>query len=741
MPTQHLKRLAKQFVPYSVRHYLRAKQKQLRRVFRPLDPIPPYDVVYVLTIVGLCGGIRVIMEHVSRLRARGYRVGVFAVCGDTDWFPREVPVHYFGSNAELQRHLNAFRGIKVATWYETAPMVAASLRGRDRGYYMVQDIEESYCHDDEQKRRVAATYRLGLQTLSEGFWVERQLRERFGLDPIQVRIGVDLDTFQPRGGTRRPQQIMTQARTWSGGVGAGNRIKGWDIALGVIHRVWARNPRTELLTFSIEESPVFPEGLPHQHFQRPSDRVLSELYSTAGLYLLTSRHEGFGLTPAEAMACGCPVVATRAHGNEEFCIDGETALTADPGDLERLTEHCLLLQNDPSFAAELAERGRRFIQEYTWDRVIDGLEREFFKRPSTPEIVLHQVDSMPASGEPEATAAQSNPADRVTQIMQISPEELRRRIPLSDVEYPPLDLEGEAGCDFTLVIPTVGAAHKVMECVSSCRRHLTPGTRLEVVIVDDGCPDADSLEVLREAARDGEFELRENGQNLGFSAAVNRGLRGARGEFILVCNNDVQFDRPWVEAVREAFASDPLVGIVSPRLLYPDGWTIQHAGTEKAPGHLAYGHSHHRAAAELPEAKTSRYVWYATGALMAFRRSTLQRLGGLSTAYGLAYEDLDYCLRAWLMGIRVLYWGEFAARHQEGGTRGASDEQKKARPLVWLQREEAGRAFFHRKWAPMQNVEDLGPFLRFSATGSSELPDRSASPMLAANHGWIRRRD
>lgn len=705
MPSQQFKRIAKQIIPYSIRNYLRTKQKQLRRAFRPLDPVPHYDLVYVLTIVGLCGGIRVIMEHVSRLRARGYRVGVFAVCGDTEWFPRDVPVHYFGSPAALQKQLNAFRGIKVATWYETAPMVAASLRGQDRGYYMVQDIEESYCEDEEQKRRVAATYRLGLQTLSEGFWVERQLRERFGLNPIQVRIGVDFETFQPRGGVRKPQQIMTQARTWSGGVGAGQRIKGWDISLAVIHRTWARNPKTELLTFSIEDPPVFPETLPHRHCKRPTDRELSELYSTAGLYLLTSRHEGFGLTPAEAMACGCPVVATRAHGNEEFCIDGETALTADPGDLDRLTEHCLLLQNDPSFAAELGERGRRFIQEYTWDRVIDGLEREYFK-PERP------VDlPVPVSA-----------AERVTQIMQFSPEELRRKIPLTDIEYPDLNLNDPPDFDFTVVIPTVGSAQKVMECVTSCRRNADPGSRLQVVVVDDGCPDAAALEVLREAARDGDFELRENGQNLGFSAAVNHGLRKARGAIILVCNNDIHFDRPWMAAVRRAFEHDPLVGIVSARLLYPDGWTIQHAGTEKAAGHLAYGHSFHRAPAELPAAKEPRYVWYATGALIAFRRATLQRLGGLSTGYGLAYEDLDYCLRAWLMGVRILYWGEFTARHQEGGTRGATEEQKRSRPMVWYQREEAGRAYFHRKWAPMQNVEDLAPFLRFSATGSSFLP-------------------
>jgi GT2 family glycosyltransferase len=693
MSVRLLKRLAKRVLSHQTRHFLRKMQKDLRRPARVPTP-DRYDIVYVMSEIGLGGGPRVIMEHVSRLRARGHRAAIFAVAGESAWFPKHVPVHLFGSASELRRHLSRVRGIKVATWHETAPMVAATLQNGDRGYYLVQDIEEWYAASPAERDAIQRTYRLGLQPLSEGLWVEGQLRERFGLDPIQVRIGLDFETYRPRGGERRTQQIMTQARTWSGGVGAGNRIKGWDIAQAVIHRTWAANPKTELRTFSIEDAPPFPEALRHEHHQRPSDDGLAELYSTAGMYLLTSRHEGFGLTAAEAMACGCPVVAMRAQGNDEFCIDGETALTADPGDIERLTRHCLRLQREPEFAAELARRGQRLIREYTWERVIERLEAEF-------------TNSAPPAELP------ANPEMRMGEVIQRSPEELRRMVPLADVEYPNLALDAEPDCEFTVVIPTVGAAEKVAECVSSCRRFAGDAS-VQFVVVDDGTPDAAAVDVLQEAAGELGFELRRNGQNLGFSAAVNHGLRGARGELMLVCNNDVRFDRPWTDAVRSGFASDPLVGIVGARLLYADGMTIQHAGTDKLPRHLEYLHAHQNEPAELPAAKVSRPVWYATGALVAFRRPALRRLGGLSTAYGLAYEDLDYCLRAWLMGVRVSYAGEFAARHQEGATRGATPAQKRARPLVWMQREEAGKAFFHRKWAALQFVEELAPFLRYS---------------------------
>lgn len=690
---KHLARGVKPFVPFAIRNQLRGMQKKWRVKNLRREP---YDIVYVQTVVGLCGGVRVILEHASRLRARGHRVAVWCVCGDASWFGRETPIVPFESVENLRRALAGFRGVKIACWHETASMVAESLRPGDRGYYLVQDIEEWYSETPEQLTAVRKSYQLGLKPISEGLWVERQLRQRFGLDPIQVHIGLDLETFRPRGGDRRPNQIMTQARTWSGGVGAGNRIKGWDIARKVIERNHELNPNSELLTFSLEDRPRFAESLQHEHFKYPSDDELAEMYSKAGLYLLTSRHEGFGLTAAEAMACGCPVVATRADGNEEFCIDGVTALTADPDDVERLARHCVRLQTEPEFASELAAAGRQFIMQYSWERVIDRLEAEFAR-----------TDQPIGLSQPELRLEKLN-------------------VPIAPMEYPDLNLPGVADFDWTVVIPTIGSVEKVVECVSSCRKFAT-GRRVQFVVVDDGCPDPMVREVLREASEELSFELRFNHQNLGFSAAVNRGLRGARGRFALVCNNDIQFDRPWPEAAETAFA-DPKVGIASARLLYPDGRTIQHGGTAKVPGQLMYVHAHHRQPADTPSALLETPVWYATGALMAIRRETLQELGGLSTGYALAYEDLDYCLYAWLRGVQIRYCGQFAARHQEGGTRGSTEIQKRARPLVWLHREDSSRAYFLRKWGAFQHLDDLNMFISAVEQAKAQPRAKDVSP-------------
>jgi glycosyltransferase involved in cell wall biosynthesis len=353
----------------------------------PIEPPRPRQVLniaYVLKSAGLCGGVRSALEQASRLGRRGHNVTVFFINDNADWFDRSVNCIRMPDAATLIRELAKFRGIKIATWYETAPWVAESLRPGDRGYYLVQDVEESYVTGPNGASEVHDTYRLGLRPLTISRWIERQLRDRFGLDPVLHSIGLDHDVFQPQLIARLPHLLLTQCRTWSGGGEAGEWLKGWDTAAQVIGRLHESDLSMELATFSMEQRPVAPRSLRHRHYHEPSDATLARLYSQAGVYLLTSRHEGFGLTAAEAMACGCPVVATRADGNEEFCVDGQTALLADRDDVHTLAEHCRRVMSDPELAAELSRNGRAAISAYTWDRVIDRLEQAFLDETIAP---------------------------------------------------------------------------------------------------------------------------------------------------------------------------------------------------------------------------------------------------------------------------------------------------------------------------------------------------------------------
>jgi len=76
-------------------------------------------------------------------------------------------------------------------------------------------------------------------------------------------------------------------------------------------------------------------------------------------------HEGFGLTPLEAMAAGVPVVAVRSAAVEEVCGDAvEYVGAGDPAELERAVRR---LHEDPAHRDALAQRGRQRAARYSWE--------------------------------------------------------------------------------------------------------------------------------------------------------------------------------------------------------------------------------------------------------------------------------------------------------------------------------------------------------------------------------------
>jgi glycosyltransferase involved in cell wall biosynthesis len=70
--------------------------------------------------------------------------------------------------------------------------------------------------------------------------------------------------------------------------------------------------------------------------QNQANQEVNELYNKATLFVQTSRHEGFCLPILEAMAAGCPVICTDAHGNRDFSFDGKNCLMVEQDDAEGL---------------------------------------------------------------------------------------------------------------------------------------------------------------------------------------------------------------------------------------------------------------------------------------------------------------------------------------------------------------------------------------------------------------------
>jgi len=208
--------------------------------------------------------------------------------------------------------------------------------------------------------------------------------------------------------------------------------------------------------------------------------------------------------------------------------------------------------------------------------------------------------------------------------------------------------------DYSIVIPVFNREDLTRNCLATLRPTLAGAGDGEVIVVDNG---SDS----RTAAVLAEFpwvRVIRNDRNLGFAAACNQGARAGTGRFVVHLNNDTQALDGWLARMLARF-SEPNVGIVGARLLFPDG-KLQHAGVVLCPmrfGPEGFGPYHFlwKWAGDAPGAAARADFQAVTGACLVTPRDLFLELGGFDEAYWNGYEDVDYCFGVGARGLRVVY--------------------------------------------------------------------------------------
>jgi glycosyltransferase involved in cell wall biosynthesis len=327
-------------------------------------------IAYVTQATSVGGGHRDIFEHLNRMQARGHDVSLYSLGGQPDWFPLDVQVKTFPDWDALTAALAGEDAIKIATWWRSAMPVWRATRNRGVPVYFVQDIETSYYPDDPASQaRVLDTYRNEFRYMTISGYNREGLAE-MGLNAEIVAPGIDLDSFRPLGRERREDMLLA--------LGRGNHLKNLDLTIDAWKALDGQRP--EMCLFGIEPELGARHGA--RYVTAPSDEEVNELFNEATIFLQTSLHEGFALPPLEAMATGGAVITTDAHGNRDFCRDGENCLMPEPtvesvrGAIERLL-------GDPALRRRLGEEGIRTAQDYAWERRIDSLE-VFLEAASRP---------------------------------------------------------------------------------------------------------------------------------------------------------------------------------------------------------------------------------------------------------------------------------------------------------------------------------------------------------------------
>ena len=332
-------------------------------------------ITFVLPTINLTGGNRVIFDYANWLHDAGHETTVVYPCwpyrfqytrqqqwvefqkhrrqdGRVSWFDlrcrlMRVPIV---TSAVLPR-----ADLVVATAWPTAHDVARLRPSCGRKIMIVFHHESGT--GPEQKIR--AVHTLPFYRIAFSQFVREQVARQFGCEiGAVVPNGVDRNLFFPEGRADDRSVLFLYHP---------DPRKGADDGVEALERLRQRLPHVRVRVMGTVRPTRLPSWMPFEF--HADDPALRRAYSTSTALLYPSRHEGFGLPPLEAMACGCPSVTTAVGAVPEYASDRRDAMIVPIGAVDAMVDRLEELLRGQNLRRRLSEEGFRTAQRYSLSRV------------------------------------------------------------------------------------------------------------------------------------------------------------------------------------------------------------------------------------------------------------------------------------------------------------------------------------------------------------------------------------
>ncbi len=274
----------------------------------------------------------------------------------------------------------------------------------------------------------------------------------------------------------------------------------------------------------------------------------------------------------------------------------------------------------------------------------------------------------------------------------------------------------------TVIIVNYNAGQFLVECIASIL------TQVRQIIIVDNASDDNSLALCEQQfPQEAKLTIIRNAENLGFATACNIGIKQAKTKQLLFLNPDCRLETNTIKQLSQILDSDNKIGMVGALLLNADG-SEQGGGRRAIPTpwrSLVRAFGFYRFAKYWPKLffdfhlhqqplpKKPIEVEAISGACMLVKSEAITEVGLWDEGYFLHCEDLDWCLRFWQKGWKILFVPDAKVTHALGVC-------SKSRPIFVEWHKHKGMMRFYRKFFRQQYSWGLmgwvavGVWLRFS---------------------------
>lgn len=278
------------------------------------------------------------------------------------WFPLNKNIkkkYIFEINKKTIRNNN--NTIYFATAITTAYLLNKCNLSQNKCFYLVQDFENWLGVTNQQ---VFDSYKFPMNKIAISTWLYNQIKSVDGeKNLILIQNGLDFDYFKLN------CDIKTRKRTEISMLYHLDDRKRCIDAINALKIVKKTFPELHVTMFG---TPDKPSDVPDyfDYYKRPDKETHNKIYNNSAIFVAASKAEGFGLTPAESMICGCALCCTDIEGFKEFAKNNETALTSPVYDVNALANNIIKLITNDNLRIQIATNGNTLIKQFSWEKKV-----------------------------------------------------------------------------------------------------------------------------------------------------------------------------------------------------------------------------------------------------------------------------------------------------------------------------------------------------------------------------------
>jgi glycosyltransferase involved in cell wall biosynthesis len=246
----------------------------------------------------------------------------------------------------------------IASSWPTSYSVNDLKISKGKKFYLIQGYEKW----NSSIKLVNNSYKLNLNRIVVSKYLKDLIYGKFGSNSTLIHNGINFNFFNNNNKKfNKKKQISFIYNELS--------VKNPKVLIDILTKIRTKYADIKIVGFGHSMSSNIPSDF--IYFKDPSPNTIKTIYCNSDIFLFTSTEEGFGLPPAEAMACKCAVVTNKVGAIPDFSVHLESAIHADPKLPEELFKGiCYLIEND-LILKKISINGFKSVrQALSWEKSI-----------------------------------------------------------------------------------------------------------------------------------------------------------------------------------------------------------------------------------------------------------------------------------------------------------------------------------------------------------------------------------